>query len=612
MAEEHPARRAGAPAAPAPQPDGLAASLRDGGRGLLALLVVALLVKLVVVLAAAGGNPLAHQLTSDRLYYLTRAQGLLGVLTDPLASEPYHLPPLYPWLLSLVPGIGQGETLFVHLLQALLGTATLGLVFAFARARCSQRGALVATTLTAAYGPISFFETKLLGDSLAFDLLVALLVVADGFARRPRVPAAALLGGLIAAVALLRPQALLVVPVLAPWVAWRGGGKIAWRPVLAYLGTAALLLVPSVAHNARTSGGDLIVVSDNGGVNLWLANHRQAPLSGTFATHDVRFGDIAKQSDVATGLASAAAGRRLSPGAVSRWYVNEAVGEILADPVRFIRRVGLRGAALAESFGTGIVSIPEVERRMIPPLVVLALPFGVLLGLAVAAGILGARCRAGPASLPALAIGGMVVLTALLFFHYERFRLPLVPLLATLVGAGVDRWRTDVGSRRRVAALGIGSVVALLTFLPQPHHAVTLANGWTSIGTAWLAASAAAMESGQADRAAALAEQALADAERALEAEAGFVRAELLGARAALSLGQLARCDAFLTSVERKAPGLGAALVLRAWLFAASPDGAPTWSRSGARSLYDRLITFPPDDPGATDATAALGDRLGR
>ena len=617
MAEEQPARSVDPSAAPETAPEGLVASLRDGGRPLLALLVVALLVKLVVALASAGGNPLAQHLTSDRLYYLTRAQGLLGVLADPLAAEPYHLPPLYPWLLAQLPGIAAGETLTVHLLQALLGVGALALVYVFARARCSTLGALVATALTLAYGPISFFESKLLGDSLAFDGLVALLVLGDAFARRPRPGAAAGLGALVAALALLRPQALLLIPVLAFWVARRGGG-FARLPLLAFVGTAVLVLTPSLAHNVHASGGDLIPVSDNGGVNLWLANHRQAPLSGTFATHDVRFGDIERQASVATEIASAEAGRRLSPGEVSSWFTREALREMLAEPLRFGRRVGLRAAALGESFGTGIVSIPQVERQVVPPLLVLALPFGVLLGLAAAAWCLGARPRSTAPVLPALAVAGMVVFTALLFFHYERFRLPLVPLLATLVGAGVDRWRAAgaqagsiPGAGRRVAALSIGAGIAALTFLPQPHHAVTEANGWTSIGSARLAQYADALLAGQGPRARALAEQALADAELALSLEPGFVRAELLGARAAYSVGKLEQCGAFLDAVEAKAPDLPVLLVTRAWLLSSSADGTSTWSEPRARELYNRLITFPPDDPGTPGATQALRARLG-
>ena len=114
---------------------------------------------------------------------------------------------------------------------------------------------------------------------------------------------------------------------------------------------------------------------------------------------------------------------------MSAWFTRAALAAIAGDPGLFVQRLVLRGRALIESFETDVACIPVVEMHLIPPLVLLALPFGVLLGLALGAGLLGGRLAPAP-RLPALAVAGMVVLTALLFFHYSRFRLPLVPLLA--------------------------------------------------------------------------------------------------------------------------------------------------------------------------------------
>src|SRR5262245_12825031 len=101
------------------------AALREGGRPLLLVLGVALAFKLLVAVAALDSDPHARQPTSDALYYLERARGLAGLADDPRAGQTYHLPPLYPWVLRLVPGALQGEYLGVMALQALAGTALL-------------------------------------------------------------------------------------------------------------------------------------------------------------------------------------------------------------------------------------------------------------------------------------------------------------------------------------------------------------------------------------------------------------------------------------------------------------------------------------------------------
>jgi hypothetical protein len=406
--------------------------LRAGGWPLLLLLGVALALKLAVIATALSTNPLATYATSDSRYYVDRALGLLGHQDDPFSRQPYHLPPLYPYVLRMVPGFAQGAYGGVMVLQALAGTAMLAGVYILARRRMGAGGAMVATGATLLYAPLSFYETKLLGDSLATSLLVAVLVATDVLARRPSHRQALLTGVIVAAVVLLRPQALLLAFGLFVWIALRV------RPLApSYaLGVVALLL-PFTMHNWQASG-DLILVSDNGGVNFWLAS--TGPISGTFETYDRRFFDITEQAQEAKRIADAEAGRSLSPGEVSDWFTRRALAEIVAHPQRFAKRVTLRARALLESFETDIVCFPPVESTTIFPLRVLPLPFGVLAGLALAAAMLGGRLRTGPHA-PMWLVVSMAALTALLFFHYSRFRLPLVPLLALGVGAGWERAR---------------------------------------------------------------------------------------------------------------------------------------------------------------------------
>jgi len=564
-------------------------------------------------MAALADDPLARSPSSDAAYYLARAQGLqramAGGASDPLAAQTFHLPPLYPWLLALLPGIGSGDLTAALLLQATAGTLLLALTFVLARRRLSRAAALLAAALTLLYWPLSFYETRLLGDSLACLALVAALVLADALADATREagtvpepapvrrgPRAALLGAVVAAAALLRPQALLLLPVLLAWIV-----RLPGRPWLPFVAAAALVLAPSVVHNAR-AGGDLVLVSDNGGVNLWLAS--TGPVTGTFATDDESFGDIARQADVARAIAEREAGHALSPGGVSSWFTRAALSAIASDPGRFAQRVLRRAAALVESFETDIASFPETGRALIAPLAPLALPFGVLLGLCAAGAALGARLRPAP-RLPLLALACMVGLTALLFFHYSRFRLPLVPLLALGAAATWDRVRGGhVGLPRAAAALAALAGTVALSLLPAPHHAPALANGLTSTGTARLALAQ------PGDRAAAQA--ALDDARAALAEQPGFVRAQLLEARAALLLGQWQECRDALDAVERALPGHPAARLNRAFLLAVPDPRNPFHDRAAAASIAAELQPAAADDRTIADGLQDLQRVLAR
>jgi hypothetical protein len=548
--------------ADAPPWASVGALLRDGGRPLALLLLVALLLKLAVALAAPAHDPLAAHPTSDARYYLDRALGLAGASDDPLADEAYHLPPLYPWLLALVPGVTEGELGGVRVAQALVGTALLAGVYVLARRRLSRAAALLAAGLVLFYGPLTFYETRLLGDSLACALLVGLLVAADAFSDRGGAGRAAALGLLTGLSALLRPQALLLAPVLFVWTVRRER-----RAGFVLAGSAALVLLPSVLHNARASG-DLIFVSDNGGVNLWLA--QTGPPSGTFMAMDEAFGDIAGQAGAARAVAEQLAGRPLSAGEVSGTLARAALLSMLEQPGDFLERVAWRARALLESVETDVVCFPDVEGPLIPPLQPLALPFGALLGLAVGAWLLGGRMASAP-RLPALALAGMVVATALLFFHYSRFRLPVVPLLAIVAASGWDRVRQGpVGLVRGVAAGAALAFCVGLGTLPAPHHAPMLANAWTSLGAARLAA----VQPGDLT-AVRIAHQ---DAQVALTEKPGFVRALMLAARTSMLLGLYEESRRHVALIHQTPCAAGPSSVPRNPVSA--PGHGPTYGRT--------------------------------
>ncbi|GJM22301.1 MAG: hypothetical protein DHS20C15_22160 [Planctomycetota bacterium] len=557
------------------------ALLRSGGRPLAALLLFGLVFKLLVLAAALDSDPLAHHATSDVRYYLDQARGGSGAAR---ASEPFHMPPLYPRLLASLPGGTEGASTSVLVLQVLAGVFGLLLAWLAAARRVGPRWALIAPALCLAYGPLSFFETKRLGDSLASVLLLGVVVLAEALPRVKRnevTPSAAsrssqagtsvkgaswrgaLLGASLSLAALLRPQALLLTPLLALWT-WKRVGR---APALALALGALLVLLPSTLHNV-SAGAGLVPVSDNGPINLWLAH--EGPPSGTFVTARPEFGSIHSQAQVAKRAAEQAAGHALTWAEVSAHWRSEALALLVTEPLDVLERIGLRGAALVESFQTGIVSVPEVERLLIPPLRMAALPFGVLLGLAAGLWLaLRDPARAGaatkpakdaahdtgphpgndaPSCVPAWLLSFTVIVSTLMFFHYERFRLPLIPLLAVAVAVGVARWREQ---RPRAGFVLAGALVALLlaaqSFLPRGHHAHVRANGWSSVAEARLAQLNPGDVHGLAD--------VEAEFATALEADPHYPRALLGHARCALLRGDRSEALRRVEHAEALVPG---------------------------------------------------------
>lgn len=536
---------------------GLLELVHRGGRPLLGLLLTGALFKLVVMSAALSGDPLLLQPTSDSRWYLDRAQDLLsGAPRD----EVHHLPPLYPRLLSLVPGAVEGRLGLLLAFQHGAGLLLVLLTYLWVARRtpASHRpwGALVAATLVLAYGPLTYYETRVLGDSLATLLLMLGLAVAeclpprrdpssagagaDGVARGLVFAGGLGLGLLLGAACLLRPQALLFAVLLLPWVLRRrvGAGLVAAT-------TLGACLLPSALHNLR-AGGDLVLISDNGGINLYLA--ASGPPSGTFLVDDEAFGSIERQAGESRRRAEAEAGGPLTPGQVSRHWTSRALELALADPAAALRRVGLRALALLEDFETDVVAFPELAAEAAAPLALAALPFALLLAGAGAAATLTWRARRapahGPSAWPATALLLTVTVTALAFFHYSRFRLPAVPLLAGAIGVAIERCRLAPPTRGRAgAALLVAALLAWVSLRPAGHHRLTLANGWTSRAEARLAGN-------DPERI----EVARAELERALEIDPRMPRALMGLAEVDLERQAYDACALSLISLERRFP----------------------------------------------------------
>jgi hypothetical protein len=579
--------------------------LADGGKPLVSMLVLALVVKLLVMAVTLDESPLGTHITSDARYYVDRAQGLAGDHDDPRLDEVYHLPPLYPALLSVLPGVVDESYASVLVFQLLAGVVLLACVFVLARRRGNTLAGLVAVGLTLSYAPLTYFETRLLGDQLATVLLIAGLVAADSLHDRPTPWRAALSGLLLGLTCLLRPQALLLLFVMALWSL-----RLKRRVWPALVLAAALPFVPVVWHNASASG-QFVLISDNGGINLWLAN--AGPPSGTFLTFEKDFGSIETQADVARTRAQFALGRTLGPAEVSRWYAGQAWDAISADPGLFGRRVWLRARALLETFETGVVVVPPVEMALVPPLRMLVLPFGVLAALFGAAMVLLWRARrpdqnAGLArapALPGLALAGMVVVTTLLFYQYSRFRLPLVPLMAVTIGLAVQSVRSQApGVLRALLALVLAVAVGWVSWLPNSHHAGVLANGFTILAEARRGLAS------QHDSAAI--EQAYADAQTALEHDPGFVRAQLVAAELALALQRFDATDRYL---DRAEPALGddaTGLFVRAVLCLHGDPRNRHRDPERAATIIEQLHLMAVGEPGLHDMIAILERMAGQ
>ncbi len=160
------------------------------------------------------------------------------------------------------------------LVQLLLSTLTVLLVYLIVECLEDQAVGLVAAALTAVYPPflvladqptVPVLNTFLLGLWLYFSL--RLLEALD--------LKWAALGGLVLGLCVLsRPAfAILLIPMLfVLWLVWRNRSRRWWRPAVAIVGTLSLTVAPWLVRNWWALDR-FAFISTNGGFNSWIGNN---------------------------------------------------------------------------------------------------------------------------------------------------------------------------------------------------------------------------------------------------------------------------------------------------------------------------------------------------
>ncbi len=191
-------------------------------------------------------------------------------------------PPGYPLFLAaiykLYPGdlFGGPDVMVALLLNALLGTATILLVYGIGRRAFDERVAILGMMLTACFPSLIFLTSVTLSETLfTFLALLGVWLVIEAEYRPNRlllVPA----GIVVGLAALTRGQALLLPVVLLPfwWRALKG-----WRLALIRAVTVGALTVivvlPWTVRNYVESKS-FVLISTNAGVDFYIGHSAEA------------------------------------------------------------------------------------------------------------------------------------------------------------------------------------------------------------------------------------------------------------------------------------------------------------------------------------------------
>ena len=415
----------------------------------LACAVVLALVVRIAYLAELQGSPLLSGLMGDSRQYDAWAQQIAG--GEWVGTQVFYQAPLYPYWLAIIFRLFGHDLGLVRLVQAVLGAASCALLGLAGRRFLSERVGVMAALLLAVYPPAFFFDGLIQKSSLDLFLITLMLALLAEFSVRRRWTWLAALGVAAAAFVLNRENARVLFPVIVAWL-WlafrdvRASRRVAWIAVLAAASLAVLL--PVGLRNYRV-GGEFLVSTSQLGPNFYIGNNPHA--SGTYEPLVPERGDPLFERDDATRLASAAAGRALSPVEVSDYWLGQSFAYIRTQPIHWLGLMGKKALLTlnaAELPDTESIEAYAGYSRILRGL--LWLNFGVMLPLAAFGGwVFRAEWRR------LLILYGMIAglaLTVAVFYVVARYRHPLVPFVLLFAAAGLGGLRHPHRDRPRPAA----------------------------------------------------------------------------------------------------------------------------------------------------------------
>lgn len=441
----------------------------SGRAAILGVIAVAFAVKAVVLLQLGDHSLLQPHGDLDTARYVDLAKRVAA--GGPLAvREPFYLSPLYVYFLAGVFSTG-GSLLTARILQIVLGSLAVGLIYLVGREWFDRRVALLGAALLILTGFVTFSEVLILQSALdPFLVALSLYLVSRGWRGGARWPLAAS-GAALGLLALNRPNALVYSVIAAGLLGLASRGSEtgaragAHRRLLRGMVPVAVLITVLGANALRNylASGEAILISSHGGLNFYIGNNAAA--TGTYQPVPGVSASVAGQVRDATRVAEAARGRPLSAGEVSRYFYEEALrwtGEHPGDAVKLTVRkaaVLLNRVDVPLNYSYAFYRDETALLRVLFVGPLLLFPLG-LVGLI--AGI-PARRRADywiwASFVP------LYGLSVIAFFVSDRYRLPLLVPLALHAAQGLF-WMADRVRRRELAPLlaplaGVAAIAAI-------------------------------------------------------------------------------------------------------------------------------------------------------
>ena len=379
---------------------------------------------------------------------------------------------LWPWLLALFGAVTRHAA---SLVNVGLGSAIAGIAAAgAARLGGSLAAGAVAGGICALSGALVFQDaTAQIETLLALSVLASVLASAAA-ARSPTWMRLALAGA-AAGIAILG-RGTHAGLLLGTIPALRGAGPRtgALRALVLAIAAAA----PIVAFDQAVGA-----VPTSAGVNVWLGNNLWSRTTRSFGTGEIAMDPDGEARDVVRVATEAEGGRPLSTAEINAWWMRRAWREMSADWGAAFGHFAAKAALVFYVPDMGGNHDADVERQFAAWLRVAPVSVAWILVLGAAGWVVARRGAPGVDAAALAVVGGIAAL--IVVFPLTRYRMPLVPAAAVLVGVGVAAVvarRVDRGPR--IAAGIVVVSLAAVAVVASSLRPAAKPEAWTNLGLA--------------------------------------------------------------------------------------------------------------------------------
>lgn len=395
-----------------------------------------------------------------------------------IPDHPFLRPPGYPYFLALIYAATRCGQLAVIVVQMAMGLLNAALAWRLGRWLFGRAAGLIAAAMMGFYWLLIYFESEMLDATLTITLALIAASVFRRWLARPRGATAFLAGAAIGVLALVRANFLPLAVVTAALVAIARGRKALAHAALILLGAAAAI-APATIRNMAVDDGEFVLISANGGMNLYIGNNPQADvetpaLPGAYEllgqTSWSQFDYLAIVRGVERKV-----GRRIGYAGASRYFTGLTIDYVREHPGQAFSRMARRAARMFGPVEYSNNKMIALERADSPLLRRMPGNFTAIFVLALA-GVLQWAAAPRPRTPNkrlfvafALALIAVLCVSYLPFILEARFRVPIVPFLVLFASACVANLAALAARRRFAPVAGwIAFMAALYGLLAWP------------------------------------------------------------------------------------------------------------------------------------------------